>query len=411
MRYGLFTVWSVLTTAFLGPVVKAEDFGDDHRQIALCNADSGVSNSVIFTTDSMPSPVELPKADVAKQARLIFKKQVQSSHAQRRKELAEKNITIDDKTLKWKESTYGERPKNGHSLWISMHGGGGAPAIVNDRQWENQVKLYQPKEGIYIAPRAPTDTWDLWHQNHIDPLFARLIENHIAVHGVDPNRVYIMGYSAGGDGVWQLAPRMADRFAAASMMAGHPNEASLLGLRNLPFAIFMGGNDRAYKRNTIAANKAKELDELRQADPDGYVHLVRIYEGLGHWMNRKDQEALPWMASYERQPWPKKIIWYQDNVTHDRFYWLKIPEGTAKKGTTITATVNGQHIELSGEIPTGTRIRLSDNLLDLDQDVQVSVNNKAAFSRRVHRSIKVLEKTLAERLDLAAAASAEIILE
>jgi poly(3-hydroxybutyrate) depolymerase len=45
--------------------------------------------------------------------------------------------------------------------------------------------------------------------------------------GVNPDKVYLLGYPAGGDGVWQLAPRMADRFAAAAMMAGHPNGASL----------------------------------------------------------------------------------------------------------------------------------------------------------------------------------------
>ena len=42
----------------------------------------------------------------------------------------------------------------------------------------------------------------------------------IAFYGVDSDRVYLMGYSAGGDGVYQVAPRMADRFAAAAMMAG-----------------------------------------------------------------------------------------------------------------------------------------------------------------------------------------------
>ena len=52
----------------------------------------------------------------------------------------------------------------------------------------------------------------------------------IMLYEVDPNKVYLMGYSAGGDGVYQLAPRMADRFAAAAMMAGHPNETSPLGL-------------------------------------------------------------------------------------------------------------------------------------------------------------------------------------
>jgi dienelactone hydrolase len=31
-----------------------------------------------------------------------------------------------------------------------------------------------------------------------------------AMLDVNPNKVYVMGYSAGGDGVWRLAPRMAD---------------------------------------------------------------------------------------------------------------------------------------------------------------------------------------------------------
>ena len=39
---------------------------------------------------------------------------------------------------------------------LSLHGGGGAPARVNDRQWENQVKLYQPPDSLYVVPRAPT---------------------------------------------------------------------------------------------------------------------------------------------------------------------------------------------------------------------------------------------------------------
>jgi hypothetical protein len=37
--------------------------------------------------------------------------------------------------------------------------------------------------------------------------------------------------------------------------------------------------------------------EAADADPEGYPHRVTIYEGLGHWMDRRDAEALPWMAS------------------------------------------------------------------------------------------------------------------
>ena len=82
---------------------------------------------------------------------------------------------------------------------------------------------------FYLVPRAPTNTWNLWHQSHIDHFFDRLIQGAVHLMGANPNRVYFMGYSAGGDGVYQLAPRMADRLAAASMMAGHPNDASPLG--------------------------------------------------------------------------------------------------------------------------------------------------------------------------------------
>lgn len=324
-----------------------------------------------------------------------------------REELDARALVLEGKTLRWLEKTFGEAPADGRSLWISMHGGGGAPAPVNDQQWRNQIRLYQPKEGIYLAPRAPTDTWNLWHEGHIDPMFQRLIEIFVIHRGVNPDKVHLMGYSAGGDGVWQLAPRMADRFASAAMMAGHPNEASLDNLRNLPFAIFMGGNDAAYDRNRIAREKADELDKLAAADPGAYIHMARIYPGLGHWMNLKDAEAVPWMAGFRRQTWPAKIIWKQDDITHDRFYWLKIPDRTqAKAGQRITARVDGRRILIDGDVPLGTEVRLSDELLDLDQEIQWEIHGRTLTPGRVFRTAESIRRTLEERLDPAAAASA-----
>ena len=363
------------------------------------------------TADAPALKMPLSREEAARAAALLAAKLRGKLADERKEELERKSITMDGKTLRWESKTFGGTPAGGRSLWISMHGGGGAPARVNDQQWQNQIHLYEPAEGIYVAPRAPTDTWNLWHEAHIDPMFERLIESHVAIEGVNPDKVYLMGYSAGGDGVWQLAPRMADRFAAAAMMAGHPNEASLLGLRNLPFAIFMGGNDRAYDRNKIAADRAAELDKLQQADPSGYIHLSRIYEGSGHWMDRKDAEALPWMAKFTRNPWPRKIVWVQDDVTRDRFYWLKIPDkAAAKAGEKITATVGEGDIRLEGTIPAGTEIQLSDALVDLDQPLRVIVNGKEAWRGKAPRSARAILKTLEERLDLPAAATAIVTL-
>lgn len=306
--------------------------------------------------------------------------------AERAAEIKAQSIQIGGKTLRYLEKTFGRAPEGERSLWISMHGGGGAPPEVNDSQWKNQIQLYQPAEGFYVAPRAPTDTWNLWHQPHIDGLFDRLIENYVAARGVNPNRVYLTGYSAGGDGVYQLATRMADRWAAASMMAGHPNDVQPDNLRNIGFGLFVGGKDGAYKRNQVAAKWKNLLFNLRQNDPNGYPHLVRIYPEMGHWMNRKDAEALPWMSQFRRNPWPKKIVWRQAKGITSRFYWLQIPKQHLAKGQRLSAEVDGQTIRIAAENAPQFIVRLSDLLVNLDHPITIIVNGKEQFRGKVNRS-------------------------
>lgn len=220
--------------------------------------------------------------------------------------------------------TFGESPAEGRSLYISMHGGGNAPKALNDQQWKNQIYLYTPEEGVYIAPRAPFDDWNMWFRPQMDQFFEMLILAAVAEFNVNPDKVYLLGYSAGGDGVWRMAPRMADRWAAASMMAGHPGEASQLNLRNLPFMIWMGELDGAYNRNTLAVQKGKVLDSLQLADKDGYVHETHIIQGSGHWMNRVDTAAIAWMAQYRRNPYPERVVWRQEETVRGSMYWLAV---------------------------------------------------------------------------------------
>ncbi len=312
-------------------------------------------------------------------------------------------------TLRVKERVFGSAPERGHSLWISMHGGGGAPAEVNDGQWENQIKLYEPAEGIYVAPRAPSDTWNLWHQGHIDPLFDRLITAYVTLRGVNPDRVYLMGYSAGGDGVYQLAPRMADRFAAAAMMAGHPNETKPDGLRNLPFALFMGGKDGAYDRNKIAARWKDTLAALRESDPGGYDHEVTIFPEMGHWMQREDRVALPWMASRTRRAWPDRVTWLQDDVAHDRLYWLGAEEADRSPRARVEAAVEEQLIEISSTDVTRLTLFLHDRLIDLDKAITVRWNGEEVFTGEVPRTRAAIEASLDGRPDPALGATALLV--
>lgn len=339
-------------------------------------------------------------------------------------ELASEAIEAGGQTLRFKTIQFTDHvgapceapcaAGDGHAqpLFISLHGGGGTAAEVNDQQWQNQIalaKTYRPEDGIYLAPRAPTDEWDCWHGAGVDPLLERLIEAFVASGTVDPDRVYLMGYSAGGDGVYALSPRMADRFAAASMMAGHPNGISLMGVRNLPFSIQVGELDTAYDRAKVAADYGAQLDAMQQADPDGYAHFTEIHPGKGHWMDGEDAKAVPWMEGFTRDAAPDRIVWQQTGVIHDHFYWLAVENEEAKIGDEIVASREGQTITLSGPSGRTVLVRLNDDLADLDQPVRVvSDDGTVLFDDIAPRSAETIEASIAAFGDPAMIYSAEI---
>ena len=323
------------------------------------------------------------------------------------------NMTISHDSIKLSCAvrTFGMMPKDGRSLYISMHGGGHCPKEVNDEQWVNQIYLYEPKEGVYIAPRAPWNTSDLWHRKGLDELLEDLIAACVVYEGVNPNKVYLMGYSAGGDGVWRLAPRMADKWAAASMMAGHPGEASQVNLMNLPYMIWMGEHDHYYDRNILAKEKAAVMDSLSNANPGKYIHQSNIVPDKGHWMDRVDTLALDWMSHYRRNPYPKKVVWRQEVVLRENFYWLEAPADELAHGKCVVASIDGNVINIEQCDYSKLTIYINDRMLDLDKKVKVVCKGKKLFKKKVKRTIATLHKSLAKRNDRSYAFPAMIEVE
>ena len=294
---------------------------------------------------------------------------------------------------------YGSKPEGGYPLYISLHGGGGAPSQLNDQQWDNQKKLYSPKDAVYLAPRAPWNTWDLWFHEGIDPLYEQVIRMCVAFLDVNPDKVYIMGYSAGGDGVWREAPRMADHWAAASMMAGHPGDVSLVNLRNTPFMIWCGAEDSAYNRNKECAARGVEMDSLQKEDPDGYVHKTTIVEGAGHWMNRVDTVAVSWMAPFVRNTAPKKIVWRQADVSRKCFYWVEAPQDQLARDKEVRLEVEGNKIIIDKCDYSSITLWLNDRIVDLDKPVQVEYSDKTVFKGALKRSSELMKSSLEQRND------------
>ena len=192
------------------------------------------------------------------------------------------------KELRFLKETLGEADESGrYPLYITLHGGGGGTEEFNNDQWIEMFYYYRDAvdKGIYVAVRGVSDTWDLHFREETYPLLDALITYMTATEYADPNRVYLLGFSAGGDGVYQLAPRLADRFAAVNMSSGHPNGVSLVNMANCPICLQAGIRDyysESAKRSVRCAEFEKTLEDYRRRYGFGYEHQVWIHVPEGH---------------------------------------------------------------------------------------------------------------------------------
>jgi predicted esterase len=357
------------------------------------------------TSFKASSNKSLSKKEAVQIANVLFKEFQDSLINNLEKQWENKVLEIGELKMSFYYQTFGEKPIEGRSLYISMHGGGGTTAEINDQQYENQKHLYDGTmdtlEGIYLAPRAPTNTWNLWHQSHIDQFFELLIFLMIEKEDVDPNKIYLLGYSAGGDGVFQLATRMTDRFAAASMMAGHPNDAVPFNLSNMPFALHMGSLDSAYQRNQVAENWQTLYKKLSHLNPGSYQHQIVIHEEKGHWMQLEDAIALPWMSQFQRNPLPEKIIWYPINKAEQSMYWLAAPQSSIIPRDSVIVSYNRKNNEIFiEENPFDTLdIFLNDKILDLDKTITLKTKEGIIFRDNLTRTRSVIQSSIASKND------------
>lgn len=360
---------------------------------------AAVMSAIILSSCGTSRSAGLDKSSVDFTRQTIVEQWKDSVRKAARAEWLAEKIVVDDHTMPFWKVVYGNAPADGRSLYISLHGGGNTAPEFNDGQWNNQKFLYRPAEGVYVAPRAPVDDWDMWCKPFMDKFYSRLIEMCVAYLGVNPDKVYLLGYSAGGDGVWRMAPRMADSWAASSMMAGHPGDVSLVNLRNTPFMIWCGGNDAAYDRNKLDRERGFEMDSLQNADPEGYIHETHILEGKGHWMDHADTVAVEWMSRYTRDPYPHTIVWQQEEVLRPDFYWLSAPQNELKRGMTVRLKCEGNVINISRCDYSNLRLWLDDAIVDLDKPVTVVVDGNTVYNGRVRRSADTMRESLKRRSD------------
>ena len=154
---------------------------------------------------------------------------------------------------------------------------------------------------ITLSPQCPQDTW--WG-THTDALSA-LLDDVVATHAVDTDRLYLTGLSMGGYGTWQFAALYPRRFAAlvpicggGPWMYGFPDKVSVL--KDIPVWVFHGAKDK-----TVLPSESRRMVKALKAC-GGDVRLT-IYPEADH-----DS----WTQTYAN---PELYEWFLQHTRKQRF--------------------------------------------------------------------------------------------
>lgn len=339
-------------------------------------------------------------------------------------EMENRSISYGEVSMDFVYFIIGDKPANGRSLYIALHGGGGVPAEVNDQQFRHMQTYYRfsVTEGVYVAVRGVRDTWNTHFNPESFPIYDRLIENMILFHGVDPNRVYLLGFSAGGDGVYAITPRMADRFAAVSMSAGHHNWVNPINYKHTPIILQCGDSDFAFYRHIETVNIGEKLQNL------GYTFTLNMHVGMSHnfsdngphaqqvwadpfaWRDGHeskiveiDTNAIRFLEQHTRNPLPSTIAWHLGTRAYTRsvesFYWLRAAHSLDYGIIRASFDTAANAIAIKTEDVNGAfYVLLNRRMVDFDSPVTLSVNGNIT-EITVEGCWDILKETTLERMD------------
>lgn len=127
-------------------------------------------------------------------------------------------------------------------LVLFLHGSGESGSELD------KVKVHGPPKHVaageeypfvLVSPQAPSSRKG-WEPSTLNAL----IDNIVATHNIDKNRIYVTGLSMGGYGAWKLAQAFPNKFAAIMPTCGGGDPDNVEPIKNLPIWIFHGAKDK-----------------------------------------------------------------------------------------------------------------------------------------------------------------------
>ncbi|MCB9832621.1 MAG: hypothetical protein H6807_09105 [Planctomycetes bacterium] len=314
-------------------------------------------------------------------------------------------------------------------LVLGLHGGGEGAGSADEAAGK-----WSAKNCIGFYPQGIRLVHDTWNTVHGERFLLSMIEIAKCQFGIDPDRVYTMGFSMGGTGSWFMAGRHPDLLAGSSPCAGVlmaepksqlPRKEDIVKLqhgfvpnvRNLAMWYYIGLSDRNCMPGTYLY-VADLLEELRRDDPEGYqeVHF-KTYEGLAHsFPPGEPQAGIAFLEQQTRKAFPKKLVWEYcawpfprrddaDKVTRyqkTHFYWLRCSNPFEQQ--VIRAEQEGNTFKLRFEGRTrnkekGISIMLNPKMIDVAQDVVVILDGQEVYRGRPKPRLDVLVDSLDAKVD------------
>ncbi|MBN1425335.1 dienelactone hydrolase family protein [Candidatus Fermentibacteria bacterium] len=135
------------------------------------------------------------------------------------------------------------------------------------------------RHGRWTSPEAETSVLAL--RDYVQSLWT-----------IDPRRTLITGYSMGGTGAWTIASRHQDRFTAALILAGRPQEDSGAVPWRIPVYVIHSRNDEVMPVKPTA-------DVVGLIQEQGARIKLVVIDGASHYdvgaFTRHLHEAVPWI--------------------------------------------------------------------------------------------------------------------
>jgi dienelactone hydrolase len=314
-------------------------------------------------------------------------------------------------------------------LVLGLHGGGEG---AGDKSEAAGKWILPGTMGMY--PQGILLVHDTWNTVHGEKFLLTLIELAKAQHEVDPDRVYVMGFSMGGTGSWFMAGRHPDLLAGAipahgvvmadceggTVKVSTPDKVRAMqhglipNVRNLAMYWYTGHADRNCEPGTFL--KAWEMvQELQKADPGGYAKQhFQAFEGVAHaFPPGEPQNGFEWIQKHRRDAFPEKIAW--ENAENPEplwtsaekttryvkrwFYWLRCERPVDAMNVVAQRKGNEFDLEVTLAFPEDFEILLNPSMIDVAKDVVVRVAGKEVYRGKPAPTFATVLESLDARLD------------